>query len=381
MRAGKTALERQQAEQLLPIIKRHHLLLVTLLLLNTVAGEALPIFLQSLMSNSLAVAASVILVLVFGEILPTALFTGPNQLAIASRLVPLVKVLIFVMYPVTYPIARLLDKIMHGDDENDYDNGENESHTSGVTLYNRGELAALIRVQYEERLIAKQRRKHRRVSSLAGVPDLEFATDASSDIRALTAGLLHHHVVPPEPNRGHRIMSSDSIDADEVTMMEGALQMKTRRAVDIFVSFHKVFCISADMILDETNIFSIYASGYSRVPVFIDGDKRRVKGILMTRQLIVVNQKLARNTETTTTEHDAYQCHPPLVSDLSLHIPQCVSPDTNLIELVNIFQTGGSAVRAGHMALICARPDIANTALEGGEAVPEDAGLMGCVIL
>ena len=44
MRAGSTQ-EKEQAATLLPIVKQHHLLLVTLLLLNSIANEALPLFL------------------------------------------------------------------------------------------------------------------------------------------------------------------------------------------------------------------------------------------------------------------------------------------------------------------------------------------------
>lgn len=45
MRAGSTEEEKEQAATLLPIVKQHHLLLVTLLLLNSIANEALPLFL------------------------------------------------------------------------------------------------------------------------------------------------------------------------------------------------------------------------------------------------------------------------------------------------------------------------------------------------
>jgi len=48
MRAGSTEEEKKQAATLLPIVKQHHLLLVTLLLLNSIANEALPLFLVRL---------------------------------------------------------------------------------------------------------------------------------------------------------------------------------------------------------------------------------------------------------------------------------------------------------------------------------------------
>ena len=168
--------------------------------------------------------------------------------------------------------------------------------------------------------------------------------------------------MPYVTNDGIKLYYEVHGDGDEVMIMEGALQLKTKKAVDIYLSFHKVFCIASDMVLDDSNIFKIYASGYSRVPVYVNGDRRRVKGILLTRQLMVVKNPAQSNM---------------VVSDLQLHVPQCVAPTTNLVALVNLFQTGGSAIRAGHMALVCARPDIANDALSLGDAIPEEAGLMG----
>ena len=193
---------------------------------------------------------------------------------------------------------------------------------------------------------------------------------AASNARALKQELINHQENQQYPtyNIHHRRSdnSTDSIHGDEFMIVEGALQMKTKRAVDIFLSFHKVFCIPSDMELSDANIFKIYASGYSRVPVFVNNDRQQVQGILMTRQLMVVKHGNGQQ-----------QQQPTIISDLKLHIPQCVAPHTNLVDLVNLFQTGGSAVRAGHMALVCARPDIGDEALDRGEALPEEAGLMG----
>ena len=55
------------ASRILPLVEKHHLLLVTLLLTNALAAEALPIFLDRLVSPYVAIAMSVSLVLLFGE--------------------------------------------------------------------------------------------------------------------------------------------------------------------------------------------------------------------------------------------------------------------------------------------------------------------------
>lgn len=61
---------KRQARKILPILRQHHLLLVTLLLNNAVAMEALPIFLDALVPSWAAIMISTTLVLLFGEVFP-----------------------------------------------------------------------------------------------------------------------------------------------------------------------------------------------------------------------------------------------------------------------------------------------------------------------
>ena len=70
-----TEKERNNARKLIPILRKPHFLLVTLLLANAIAMEALPIFLDRIVSSVAAVAISVSAVLVFGEIIPQVLFS------------------------------------------------------------------------------------------------------------------------------------------------------------------------------------------------------------------------------------------------------------------------------------------------------------------
>lgn len=58
--------ECRQASVVLPLIQRHHLLLVTLLLYNSAANETLPLFLDRLVPSYVAVLLSVTMVLLFG---------------------------------------------------------------------------------------------------------------------------------------------------------------------------------------------------------------------------------------------------------------------------------------------------------------------------
>lgn len=127
--------DQRRAEQLTPLLQRHHWLLVSLLIVNAVAMEALPIFLDALVPSYAAIIISVTLVLVFGEIIPQALCTR-SPLAIGAMFAPFVKLLMLLTIPVSYPVAQFLDYLL-GDEGGNY------------FLLRRGELDALVDLHAE----------------------------------------------------------------------------------------------------------------------------------------------------------------------------------------------------------------------------------------
>jgi metal transporter CNNM len=105
VRSG-TEEEKIQAAKVLPLVRQHYRLLVTLLLLNSLENQALPIFLEPLDSPLVAVLLSVTFILFFGEIIPSAVFTGPDQMKISAKLVPLVRVVMVLFTPLAWPIEK-----------------------------------------------------------------------------------------------------------------------------------------------------------------------------------------------------------------------------------------------------------------------------------
>lgn len=59
--------QQKYASRILTLVRRHHLLLVTLLLANAVAVESMPIFLDKITNEVVAIVVSVTAVLLFGE--------------------------------------------------------------------------------------------------------------------------------------------------------------------------------------------------------------------------------------------------------------------------------------------------------------------------
>ena len=70
-----TDTEKYYAEKIYKLVDNHHWLLVTLLLCNSFACEAMPIFLSKLVNEMMAIVLSVTVLLFVGEIIPHALCT------------------------------------------------------------------------------------------------------------------------------------------------------------------------------------------------------------------------------------------------------------------------------------------------------------------
>lgn len=100
--------DRNHAAKIFPVVKNQHLLLCTLLIGNSLAMESLPIFLDKLVKPWAAVLISVTLILMFGEILPQAICTRYGM-KVGAATAPFVRVLLFLFFPVAYPISKILD--------------------------------------------------------------------------------------------------------------------------------------------------------------------------------------------------------------------------------------------------------------------------------
>jgi metal transporter CNNM len=359
MRCGTPA-EVTQAQVLLPIILKRHRLLVTLLLINSLANEALPLFLDKIVPSHVAILLSVTAVLIFGEILPKAIFTGPNQIPLAASMSHLVTTLMAILCPIAWPIAKILDRAM-----------KHDTNSSGISkAYAREEISALVRIMYEEQKRERQHMLNSLLSVGGGSADGNLTSCASTKTKSVGSTTFTMMSLNPfstsqkqsiTTKNGSRqtpakedqvvddnkdelcIISKPSLFAiDEVAMVEGALQLKTKTANDIYTPLSKVSAVEIDTLLDDDTIASIYACGHSRLPVYVptydsNGGKTEyissVTAILLTRQLMLVDSDDQRK-----------------VSSLSFFEPICVGSDVSLIDLLNVFKHRGGG--AHHALLI-----------------------------
>jgi len=139
LKESGTSTEKRHASKILPLVERRHHLLVTLLLTNAAAMEALPIFLDRLSSPVTAVLISVTAVLLFGEIIPQALCVRFG-LAIGANTAWLVKILMYATFIVTWPIGKLLDFLLGHGDSPLYRRAELKELVTMHAMVNRGPL-------------------------------------------------------------------------------------------------------------------------------------------------------------------------------------------------------------------------------------------------
>lgn len=101
----------EDAALIYPVRADGNLLLTTLLIGNVLVNAVLSIFLSSLTTGLVAVVAATMLIVIFGEILPQAMFNR-QAIYLGARFAWVVRLFLFVLYPVAKPIAWTLDKML-----------------------------------------------------------------------------------------------------------------------------------------------------------------------------------------------------------------------------------------------------------------------------
>ncbi|KAJ7190988.1 hypothetical protein GGX14DRAFT_381590 [Mycena pura] len=109
--------EQANAKKVLALLQKgRHWVLVVLLLSNVIINESLPIFLDSAIGGGIAaVALSTTAIVIFGCVLIPQAFSVRHGLAIGAACAPLVRALMYLLAPVAYPAACVLDALLGTD--------------------------------------------------------------------------------------------------------------------------------------------------------------------------------------------------------------------------------------------------------------------------
>jgi len=113
----------KEAKIIYGVRKNGNLLLTTLLLGNVAVNTTLSIFLGTIASGIVAGITATALIVVFGEIIPQAVISR-HALWFGSRTIWFTRFVIFICYPIAWPIAKTLDKLLGSELPTTYSKGE-----------------------------------------------------------------------------------------------------------------------------------------------------------------------------------------------------------------------------------------------------------------
>ena len=352
--------EQSYARAILPLLHDRHFLLCSLLVFNAAANEALPIFLDELLPSWAAVVFSVTLVLIFGEVVPTALFTGPQQLKIAYKFSGIVRVIQFCLYPVARPMAMGLDRFL-GDD---HDKEE---------MYTRDEIAAMVRILRSKGAGVQEMGSPRGYTSPQGIDGEEATTVAPLHVDAAVleafddlgkrptrtwqeqqTGMLQsatQNVAAVEEDASLAAAGGEDspLTYGEVNVITGVLGLAKLCIADVLVPLDQVNMLSTDHVMDQATVDAIYNVGHSRLPVCNGSDPKDVIGVFLVKRLVQLNPENAI----------------PLQS-LEIRELLVVGSSQSLLDVLTIFQQGQS-----HIAVVSNVPDELKAALAAKQR-PED---------
>eukprot|EP00644_Phytophthora_capsici_P011392 jgi/Phyca11/508639/fgenesh2_kg.PHYCAscaffold_37_\ len=351
-----TEIEKQCARKVRPVLERHHLLLVTLLIVNASANEALPIFLDKLVPEGVSIILSVTCVLLFGEIIPSAIFTGPNQLRIAAALTPGVKVLMAIVFPIAYPISKVLDWWIGADHD--------------AAQYKRNELKALVALQRESEALRQSFIEYEALNSSKS----SNTSSGHNSVLMSPSTLRKQPLLKPEPEmeveveietpnqrkrrRQQALASGTRLNVDEVTIIHGALDLSSKTVTEVMIPMSEIYMLEINTKLNHNTMADILASGHSRIPVY-ETRRSNIVGLLFVKKLIVLDPDDARP-----------------IRDLVLRKPILVSPSESCYSMLNEFQKGKS-----HIALVTKDTELVASCWNNKRPIPSNVVFEGIVTI
>jgi metal transporter CNNM len=107
----KMELGSREAALIYPLRERGNQLLVTLLIGNVLVNSMFSIYLGKRTAGLIAVIASTVLITIFGEIIPQAVFSR-HALRLGSKVAPLVDKFMLILSPIAYPLSLMLDRTL-----------------------------------------------------------------------------------------------------------------------------------------------------------------------------------------------------------------------------------------------------------------------------
>ncbi|CAI4228392.1 unnamed protein product [Auanema sp. JU1783] len=263
MKSGSPS-EQKYAEAILPIRKKGNQLLCALLMGNVIVNAGISILFGELTTGLLALIISSAGIVIFGEIIPQS-FCVKKGLAVGAHTISVTQIIMFITWPLAYPISRLLDCLL-GEEYQSYD---------------RKRLMELIRMS---------------------------------------------------------IKSDNGQLSNELKIAVGAMEIADKVVENVMTKISDVFMLPDTTVLNAMTVAEIVKMGYTRIPVYSDGDKNNVTDILFVKDLALLDPD------------DNFTIH--TVCGYHKHPVKFVFNDTPLSILLEAFKKKLKNQGDGHLAMV-----------------------------
>ncbi|KAG6431112.1 hypothetical protein SASPL_109187 [Salvia splendens] len=271
LRRSGSPSEKKQAVAILPVVQKQHQLLVTLLLCNAVAMEALPLYLDKMFNPFVAIIMSVTFVLIFGEVIPQAI-CARYGLAVGANFIWLVQVMLVICYPISYPIGKLLDWAL----------GHSEP------LFRRDQLKAFVSIHGEEAGKGGEL-THDETTIISGALDLtkKIAEEAMTPIESTFSLNLDSNLDWEAISRimasGHSripVYHGSPRNIIGVLLVKSLLTVRPETATPVSnVSIRRIPCVPADMPLYD--ILNEFQKGSSHMAAVVKSKGTRTRPLFV----------------------------------------------------------------------------------------------------
>ncbi len=282
----KMSLGNKDAEKVYHIRKRGNLLLCTLLLGNVWVNSTLAIFLGSMASGAMAGIIATGLIVIFGEIIPQAAFSR-YALQVGAKTAGLVRFFIIILFPVCWPIAWVLDKVLGREMPQIYSKKElikiieehEDAHESGVDADEERIVTGAL--TYSEKIVGEVMTEREKV----------YALDSAT--------LLTEELIEEIKTKG---FTRIPVYADSIDQTLGVLYVKDLLNIPLGTAIKEVFKkermlqVNKDMKLDV--LLAQFIKTQIHLAVVKD-IRNRLEGVISLEDIIeeILNQEIVDETD------------------------------------------------------------------------------------
>jgi len=290
----------RRAKRLKPLLRDRHLLLITLVIVNNICNELLPLLLDSIVSETVALVISVTAVVIVGEVLPQAFF-GKYNFQISAFFAYFIWVCIFCTFAISYPAARLLSLMVPSEN---------------ITRYKREDMAFLadIHAPYgwddQRAHFARLSRAERMPTTFYEDPrqqQRKYEKDIAEDAEKGLHGSSSPHHTRKHSEKSDSSKHGGALSYDERAIIHNSILVRQLRLENAYRPWNKgVFSLDlGNTCLDQGTLEYIRNSGRSRIPVY-RGPADNFVGVLYAKKLLLT----VPNPKTELKGHEAVDMHP-----------------------------------------------------------------------